>query len=63
MYDTDLVRKLCREIGTEKNPDRMKELLSLLHSIIKDDHEEARSRIAFLTKRYADILNDTKAAD
>jgi hypothetical protein len=63
MYDTDLVRKLCREIGTEKDPGRMKELLSLLHSIIKDDHEEVRSRISFLTKRYAELLNDTNAAD
>jgi hypothetical protein len=63
MYDTDLVRKLCREIGTEKDLGRMKELLTLLHAIIKDDHEEVRSRISFLTKRYAELLNDSKAAD
>ena len=66
MYNTDLVRKLCGDLLSEKDPHKAEELISLLHAIIKDDQEEIRLRMAFLAKRYADVISeasDSKAAD
>jgi hypothetical protein len=61
VHNTDLIRQLCSEIAGEQDPDRVSELVALLRAIISDDHEEVRTRIAFLAKRYA--LFSNPAAD
>jgi hypothetical protein len=63
MYSTDFVRWLCREISAEGDPRKVEDLLSLLHAVIKDDHEEVRTRMAFLAKKYAGLISDSTAAD
>ena len=62
MYNTDLVRKLCCEIAQEKDPEKAQDLMSLLQSVMKDDQEDIRIRMAFLAKKYA-FVSDSKAAD
>jgi hypothetical protein len=62
VYNTDLVRKLCGEIAEEKDPEKAKDLMSLLQAIMKDDQEDVRIRMAFLTKKYL-VVSDSKAAD
>jgi hypothetical protein len=61
MYNSDLVRKLCGDILNEKDPGRVQELISLLQAVIKEDQEEIRIRMAFLTKKYAKALSDSQA--
>ena len=63
VYNTELVRKLCWDI-TEAREDREKEqqLISLLQAIIKDDQEEIRVRMAFITQKYAPVIREAKTA-
>ena len=63
MFDVQLVRTLCEEITEEKDPPRVEELLHLLQAVIKDDQEEVRLRMSFLTRKYAAAVSDSKAAD
>ena len=63
MYNPDLVRKLCADILNEKDPGRVQDLISLLQAVIKEDQEEIRTRMACLTKKYANALRDSQAAD
>ena len=63
MYNAELVRQLCAEILTEKNKQRAEELIALLQAVIKEDQEEIRIRMAFLAKKYSDVLSESKAAD
>jgi hypothetical protein len=63
VYNTDLVRQLCSDILHEEDPHKVEELISLLQAVVKDDQEEVRTRMAFLVKKYADIISDSKAAD
>ena len=63
MFDVQLVRTLCQEITEEKDPPRVKELLHLLQAVIKDDQEEVRLRMSFLTRKFAAVVSDSKAAD
>ena len=58
MFDVRLVRTLCQEVTEEKDPPRVEELLHLLQAVIKDDQEEVRLRMSFLTE-----VSDSKAAD
>ena len=63
MYNAELVRQLCAEILTEQNRQRAEELIALLQAVIKEDQEEIRVRMAFLAKKYSDVLSESKAAD
>ena len=63
MYNAELVRQLCAEILTEQNRQRAEELIALLQAVIKEDQEEIRIRMAFLAKKYSDVLSESKAAD
>jgi hypothetical protein len=63
VYNVDLVRQLCADITSEKDPQKEQELLSLLQAIIREDQEEVRIRMAFLAKQYAFAISDAKAAD
>ncbi len=60
LYNTDLVRKLCGEIASEQNPDKVSELMALLRAVISDDQAEIRTRMAFLAKKYA-LIKDVAA--
>jgi hypothetical protein len=61
--NSDFVRKLCGDISKETDPAKVQDLISLLQAVIKEDHEEIRIRMAFLAKKYANVLSDTQAAD
>ena len=63
MYNVDLLRQLCRDIAKEKDPQKEQDLVSILQAVMKEDQEEIRVRMAFLAKKYADVLSDSKAAD
>lgn len=63
MYNVALVRQLCSDITAEKDPARVSELADLLQAVVKEDHEEIRVRMAFLLKKYADVIEQTNAAD
>ena len=63
MNNSDFVRKLCGDISKETDPAKVQDLISLLQAVIKEDHEEIRIRMAFLAKKYANVLSDTQAAD
>ena len=63
MYNADLVRQLCSDIVAEEDPDRVEDLISLLQAVVRDDQEEVRTRMAFLVKKYANVISDSKAAD
>jgi hypothetical protein len=63
VYDIELIRRLCAEIRVEQNSERVHDLIALLQVVIKDDQEEMRFRLAFLTSKYAAVISDAKAAD
>jgi hypothetical protein len=63
VYDIELIRRLCAEIRTEQDSERAHDLIALLQAVIKDDQEEMRIRLAFLTSKYAAVISDAKAAD
>ena len=62
MYNADLVRQLCGEIVKENDPEKAKDLISLLQAVIKDDQDEVRIRMALLVRRYA-VVTNSKLAD
>jgi hypothetical protein len=63
VYDVELVRLICRDIDNAKDdPQKERELLSLLQAVIREDQEEVRLRMAFLAKKYAAVISDTNAA-
>jgi hypothetical protein len=57
------VRQLCADIAAEKDPARVTELADLLHAVVKEDQDEIRIRMSFLLKRYANVIEQAKAAD
>src|SRR6267154_6061133 len=61
VFDIQLVRTLCQDITEEKDPPRVEELLRLLQAVIKDDQEEVRLRMSFLTRKYAAVVSDSNA--
>ena len=63
MYSVALVRQLCADLAAEQDPARVSELAELLKAVVKEDHEEIRVRMAFLARKYSDVIKQTKAAD
>jgi hypothetical protein len=55
MIDTELLRAICRELITEKDSDRLEELLSLLCALIQSDQEEVELKLPELSKRYPSL--------
>lgn len=45
MFDADLLRKICKELLTEKDSERLQELLSLLCAPVEDDWEDVRVKL------------------
>jgi hypothetical protein len=63
VYNVDLLRQLCRDIANERDSEKEQDLVSVLRAVIREDQEEIRVRMAFLAKKYADVISDSKAAD
>jgi hypothetical protein len=63
VYNLALVRQLCADIAAEQDPARVTELADLLHAVVKEDQEEIRVRMAFLARKYVDVIQQAKAAD
>ncbi len=63
MYNVDLLRQLCKDIANERDSEKEQDLVSVLRAVIREDQEEIRVRMAFLAKKYADAISDSKAAD
>jgi hypothetical protein len=63
LYNAALVRQLCADILAEKGPIRVEKLIDLMQAVIREDQEEIRIRMAFLAKKYADVVAKSKAAD
>jgi hypothetical protein len=63
VYNIELVRQLCRDINKAKDdPQKEKELLSLLQAVIKEDQEEVRIRMNFL-KRQGIAFSNVETAE
>jgi hypothetical protein len=62
VYNADLLRKLCADILNEKDPQKAEALIFLLQAVIKHDQEDVRVRMAFLAKKYAAVISESKAA-
>ena len=63
MYNINLVRQLCTDIAAERDPQKEKELISLMQAVIKDEQEEIRVRMQFLAKKYSVDFSQSNAAD
>jgi len=63
VYNVAVVRQLCADIIAEKDSVKVEELITLLQAVVREDQEEIRMRMAFLAKKYADILEQSQAAD
>lgn len=64
MYNVAVVRQLCAEISAEKDSARLATLVALLHAVVREDQEEVRMRLAYLAKKYADVVfEQAEAAD
>ena len=63
VYNVELVQQLCQDIAAEQDSQKVQELLSLLRAVLKEHHEETRIRRAFLAKKYAEAISESKAAD
>jgi hypothetical protein len=63
VYDIDFIRGLCRDLSREKDATKVEELMALLRAVMKEDHEEVKFRIRFLTRKYAHFLAESQAAD
>jgi hypothetical protein len=63
VYNVAVVRQLCAEISAERDSDRVEKLIDLLHAVVREDLEEIRMRMAFLAKKYADVVEPSQAAD
>lgn len=61
MYNADLVRKLCSEIATERDPEKTNDLLLLLRAVMREDVEEIRVRMAFFAKKYPTVNTQAPA--
>jgi len=63
VYNVALMRQLCANLAAEQDPDKVTELADLLQAVVKENHEEIRLRLAFLVRKYADLIELSKAAD
>ena len=50
MFNAEVVRSICQKIADKSDPLTVRDLNSLLLSVIRDNHEEVRLRIAYLAR-------------
>ena len=60
MFNAELVRSICQKIAAESDPLIVRDLNSLLLSVIRDNHEEVRLRIAYLAIAYGFTFDESK---
>jgi len=60
MFNADLVRSICQKIATESDLLIVRDVNSLLLSVIRDNHEEVRLRIAYLARAYGITFDESK---
>jgi hypothetical protein len=64
VYNVELARQICLDINnTKDDSEKEEELLSLLQAVIKENQEEVRIRMAFITLKSASVIGVAKAAD
>lgn len=63
VYNVAVVRQLCADISAETDPAKAAALADLLHAVLREDQEEIRFRMAYLARKYASVIDETKAAD
>jgi DNA-binding protein H-NS len=56
LYDVNFIRAICRDLSRETNPEKTEELMGLLRAVMKEDREEFKARIKFLTEQYSHLL-------
>ena len=62
MFNADFVGLICQKIAAESDLTRARDLNSLLLSVIRDDHDEVRLRIAYLARAYGITFNESKGS-
>jgi len=55
MFDTELLRAVCREIAVENDSARLQDLLSFLCAVVDDDHQEMRDRLLQISDNYSSL--------
>ena len=60
MFNAELVRSICQKITAESDPLIVRDLNSLLLSVVRDNHEEVRLRIAYLGIAYGFTFDESK---
>jgi hypothetical protein len=64
VFDVSVVQNLCRAIAEESDPDRTEELLDALRDVIKDQQEEFRLRLLYVTRQCAaNLADESEASD
>jgi hypothetical protein len=56
LYDINFIRAICRDLSDETDQVKIEELMSLLRSVMKEEREEFRARIKFLSWQYSHLL-------
>jgi hypothetical protein len=56
LYDINFIRAICRDLSDETDQVKIEELMSLLRSVMKEEREEFRARIKFLSRQYSHLL-------
>ena len=59
MFNAELVPSICQNIAAESDP-LVRDLNSLLLSVIRDNHEEVRLRIAYLARAFGITFDESK---
>ncbi len=62
MFDTELLRAVCREIAMEKDAEKLQDLLSFLCAVVDDDHQEMRDLLLQISDNYSSLkkfVNDS----
>ena len=60
MFNAELVRSICQKMTAESDPLIVRDLNSLLLSVVRDNHEEVRLRIAYLAIAYGFTFDESK---
>jgi hypothetical protein len=60
LTDPLLVRKICKELSVEKDPEKVQDLLSLFRAAIEDDQSELKLKALCLGRRYAFLREKLK---
>jgi hypothetical protein len=53
-----IIRRACKQLARENDPQTDRELLSLLEAVVRDDQEEVRLRLHYLAKQHKSFLQD-----